>query len=247
MKDFKKEYSIEDSYIDLSIQLSPDIINLEEPVFQFIADFYIHKKIPLAQEDDDFDIEAVLAMRIMGHTSDLDNDYIYATDAISENTLENYAFIKGIYEKIFDSEFHRLIIEKTGTVINRWVSLDKVYVGKEFESSSELDQAYIFEKFLIKLKKTWIQLFHGDVSIMSFTENLYVSDDNEVQKEVISMYSRQNFSPTLHSQKFMEDNNYLQSDEKLSLKVLFKMDINNNLFGEGIKDSKKKHYIGIVY
>lgn len=246
MKNFKKNYSFENSYVEISTQLSPYIADLEDPIFQFTANFYIHKKIFFSKEEDDFDFDPVLAMRIVGHTSDLDNDYIYATDAISESTIENYAFIKGLYERIFDSEFHGSIIDKTGTAINRWVSLEMVYVGEEFRSSSELIQAYLFEKMLIKLRKTWTQLFHDDVSIMSFTETIYVSNDNEVQQQVISMYARQNFSPALHSKKFIEDNNFFQ-DKEISLKDIFKMDVNNNLFGESIKNPKTIHYIGVVY
>lgn len=121
-----------------------------------------------------------------------------------------------------------------------------VYVGEEFKESSEPIHVYLFEKFLIKLKETWTKLFHGDASLIAFTGNLYVSEDSEVQKKVRSTYSIQNFYPYEHSKKFIEDNNFFQEKE-ISLKDIFKMDVNNNLFGESIKNSKSIHYIGVVY
>ncbi|GGI66818.1 hypothetical protein ACFQOY_06420 [Enterococcus alcedinis] len=121
-----------------------------------------------------------------------------------------------------------------------------VYVGEEFKESRERIQAYLFEKFLIKLKETCTKLFHGDASLITFTENLYIYEDNEVQKQVGSTYSLQNFYPPEHSKKFIEDNNYFQ-EEEISLKDIFKMDVNNNLFGESIKTPKTIHYIGVVY
>lgn len=100
MKIFKKKYSLEDSYVEISTQLSPYIADLKALYFNLQQISIFIKKILFSKEEDDFDTESVLAMRIIGHTSDFDNDYVYAIDAISESTIENYAFIKGLYEKI---------------------------------------------------------------------------------------------------------------------------------------------------
>lgn len=246
MNNLKDKYSFDYSYVEISTKISSDAQELDEAVFQFEASYYIQKKI--FETDDDYsNFEDVLAIHVLGHTADFDYDYIYATDAISESAIENYAFAKGLYEELFHSEFHDEIIGTTGQVINRWLTLENVWIGTEFGSTSEIIQSELFTHFLSEFKKTWLELFHGDVNLISFNESLYVSEEEKAQKNILLAYQRVGFYPTLNRQKLIEDNSYTGNDESLSLKEIFKLDVNNNLFGENIKNPKRIHYSGIFY
>lgn len=134
---------------------------------------------------------------LVGHTGDFDYDFIYTADAIAESTIENYSFAKGIYERIFGTEFHTELTSDTGNVMNRWVTLESVFLGDGIANASEQLQAHLFEEFLFKWKQTWKQSFCNDVTLVSFNEGLYVSPEETAQKVVEQANHKAGFFPTI--------------------------------------------------
>ena len=239
MKGLKEKYDVGEGYVDISMKLAHDPEEFTEQLFQFEASLYIPKSMI-----DDADCDDVLGINVIGHTGNFDSDYIYAADAISESTIENYSFLRGLYEELFNSEFHNKIIVNTGKVINRWVTLEMVFIGKEFNDKSEGVQADLFKYFLITFKKTWSELFYDDINLLGFSEGLYISEDEVVQKELIEMYSQLGFFPTINKQKFIDNNYY---SEAIMFKELLELDSNNKLFGTEIKNPKRLHFSGVFY
>ncbi|MBO1304655.1 hypothetical protein JZO70_00670 [Enterococcus sp. 669A] len=244
--DQSKIYETSDSYVDLSIHLPYDAREIGDPLFQFEADYYVEKDLSVAG-DDDFCYENVAVFKVIGHTGDFDKDYIYTADAIAESTVENYAFAKGLFEQFFNTEFHNEIIDITGQTINRWLTIETAVAYDEIKNCSEVFQAELFVEFLIKLKQTWKQLFHNDVTLVSFNEGLYVSPEKRAQEKIFEGYQKAEFFTTLNKQEFIEKNGYEHNDSAIELKELFKLDFNNNLFSENIKNPKRKHYSGFIY
>lgn len=183
---------------------------------------------------------------IIGHTGDFNSDYTYSVDAISDRAIESYVFLKGLYEDMYDFKIHDEVIIKTGQCMNRWGTLEQVYLGETFSESSEVIQAELFEYALVEFKKRWNQLFYGDVNLVGFSEDLYVSDDEIAQKKIKLAYKNVGFISTLKNQKVIEDNIYNQS-QNIRLKEIFELDVNNQLFNQNIKDPSRGYYFSLVY
>ncbi|MGF2053975.1 hypothetical protein [Vagococcus fluvialis] len=245
MKILNDNYDLEYSYIEVTTRTSPDILDLGDPIFYFEARFYIQEKI-VDENGEITNLEDILAVIITGHTGDFNSDYVYSVDAISDRALESYVFLKGLYEDIYDSKIHDEIINKTAQVMNRWVTLEWVYLGEDFRESSEVIQAELFHYALIEFKKGWSQLFHGDVNLAGFSEDLYVSDDEAAQKKVKLAYKNVGFLSTLKNQKVNENSVYSQS-KNITLKDIFDLDVNNQLFSENIKNPSRGYYFSLIY
>ncbi|MFQ7234534.1 MAG: hypothetical protein ACLRPU_06665 [Enterococcus hulanensis] len=238
-------YETDYSHVELSIFLPSASVDLEDPLFQFRTTYYVDKNLSL-DDDEDISLETVPVFTIVGHTGDFDHDFIYTADAIAESTIENYSFAKGFYERVFDTEFHNEIINDTGNVMNRWATLETVFLEKEIRNASEEVQAYLFEKFLLNWKQTWKQLFCNDITLVSFNERLYVSPEKDVQKFIEKAYNKADFFPTLNKQNLIEESEYTEHIS-LPLKEIFELDSNNQLFSKEIKDGSRKHYSGFIY
>ncbi|MGO3779696.1 MAG: hypothetical protein ACTJHK_02770 [Enterococcus viikkiensis] len=238
-------YETDLSHVELSIFLPCASVDLDDPLFQFNATYYVNKNLSL-EDDEDISLETVPIFTIIGHTGDFDHDFIYTADAIAESTIENYSFAKGLYERVFDTEFHNEIISDTGNVMSRWVTLETVVLKKEIENASEEVQAYLFAEFLLKWKQTWKQLFCNDITMVSFNERLYVSPEKDVQKFIEQAYNKAEFFPTLNKQNLIEESEYTEHNN-FSLKEIFELDSNNQLFSKEIKDGGIKHYSGFIY
>lgn len=243
--DILNVYETDFSHVELSIFLPSASVDLDSPLFQFSATYYVDKNLSL-EDDEDINLETVPVFTIVGHTGDFDHDFIYTADAIAESTIENYSFLKGFYEQVFDTEFHNEIICDTGNVMNRWATLESVFLEKEIENASEEVQAYLFEEFLLKWRQTWKQLFCNDITLVSFNERLYVSPEKDVQKFVERIYNKVGFFSTLNKQKLIEESDYSEH-VNLSLKEIFELDRNNQLFSKEIKDGNIKHYSGFIF
>ena len=238
-------YETEDSHVALSIFLPSASVDLSDPLFQFSATFYVDKNLS-SEEDEDLNYETVPVFTVLGHTGDFDHDFIYTADAIAESTIENYSFAKGLYERIFNTEFHNEIVNDTGNVINRWATLESVFLKAEIENASEELQAHLFEEFLLKWKQTWKQLFCNDATLVSFNERLYVSPERDAQRFVEKAFNKVGFFPTLNKQNLIEESEYTDHIN-LSLGEIFELDSNNQLFSKEIKDENRKHYSGFIY
>lgn len=119
-------YETDFSYVELSIIFPSASVELEDPLFQFRATYYVDKNLSI-ENDEEINVETVPVFTIIGHTGDFDHDFIYTADAIAESTIENYSFAKGFYERVFDTEFHDEIISVTGNVINRWATMESFF------------------------------------------------------------------------------------------------------------------------
>ncbi|MGO4928473.1 hypothetical protein ACTQ5J_07740 [Fundicoccus sp. Sow4_F4] len=243
-------YQLDDSFIKFLIYLPAEAQETEGPVFRFEAEFVIWKKNYVDEyntelDDDQYDLESVSAMTLVGHTADLATDYLYTADAISESTIENYAFAKGMYEQLQDSAFHDALIEETGIGINRWATFEAVYISQELTLTSEEFQAEIFNNFIMRLTETWRELFNNDVTLLSFSERLYVTDDPNALIEVKDGYKKAGFFSVLHKQKMIEENVY--NNQGLKLKDILSQDLGNQLFSEEFKNEKSQHYSGVIF
>ena len=238
-------YETDFSYVELSIIFPSASVELEDPLFQFRATYYVDKNLSI-ENDEEINVETVPVFTIIGHTGDFDHDFIYTADAIAESTIENYSFAKGFYERVFDTEFHDEIISVTGNVINRWATMESVFLEKEIKDASEKVQARLFEGFLHNWKHTWKQLFCNDITLVSFNERLYVSPEKGIQKFVERAYNKAGFFSTLNKQSLIEESDYSEH-VNLSLKEIFELDNNNQLFSKEIKDENIKHYSGFIY
>lgn len=243
-------YQLDDSFIKFLIYLPAEAQETEGPVFRFEAEFVIWQKIYLdeyeAQIDDgQYDLESVSAMTLVGHTADLATDYLYTADAISESTIENYAFVKGMYDHLQDSAFHDAIIEETGLGINRWATFEAVYIDQKLTPISETFQAEIFNNFIMRLTETWRELFNNDVTLLSFSERLYATDNPIALIQVKDGYRKAGFFSALHKQKMIEENAY--NNQGLKLKDILSQDLDNQLFSEEFKNEKSQHYSGVIF
>ena len=245
MKILDKDYSMDYSYIEITTRISPEVQELEDPIFYFDASFYIQEKI-VGGDGELTNLEDVLVIRMTGHTGDFNSDYVYSVDAISDCALESYIVLKGLYEEMYDSKIHDEIINETGQVINRWVTLEWVYLGEDFRESSEETQVELFELALAEFKRRWDQLFYGDVNLVGFSEDLYVSEDKRAQKKVKLAYKNVGFLSTLKNQKVIENNVYSQS-QNITLKDIFELDVNNQLFSQNIKNPDRGYYFSLIY
>lgn len=245
MKILNNDYELDYSYMEVTTRLSPYVQELGDPIFYFDARFYIQEKI-VNEDGELINLEDVLAIIITGHTGDFNSDYTYSVDAISDRAIESYVFLKALYEDMYDSKIHDEVIIKTGQGMNRWVTLEQVYLGESFSGSSEVIQVELFECALIEFKKRWKQLFHDDVNLVGFSEDLYVSDDEIAQKKIKLAYKNVGFISTLKNQKVIEDNIYNQS-QNIRLKDIFELDVNNQLFNQNIKDPSRGYYFSLIY
>ncbi|MFW8053714.1 hypothetical protein [Vagococcus fluvialis] len=245
MKILNNDYDLDYSYMEVTIRLSPYVQELGDPIFYFDARFYIQEKI-VNEDGELINLKDILATIITGHTGDFNSDYTYSVDAISDHAIESYVFLKGLYEDMYDSKIHDEVIIKTGQVMNRWVTLEWIYLGETLSGSSEVIQVELFECALIEFKKRWNQLFHGDVNLVGFSEDLYVSGDEIAQKKIKLAYKNVGFISTLKNQKIIEDNIYNQS-QNIRLKDIFKLDVNNQLFNQNIKDPSRGYYFSLIY
>lgn len=243
MKILNNDYDLDYSYMEVTTRVSPYVQDLGDPIFYFDARFYIQEKI-VNENGELINYEDVLAIIITGHTGDFDSDYVYSVDAISDRAIESYVFLKGLYEEMYDSKIHDEIINKTGQVMNRWVTLEWVYFGEDFRESSEVIQVGLFEFALAEFKKGWNQLFHGDVNLVGFSEDLYVSEDKVLQNTVKLAYKNAGFLSTLKNQKAIENNFYNQN---ITLKDIFELDVNSQLFSEDIKNPNRGYYFSLIY
>lgn len=239
-------YNTDDSYVELSFHFPTEARELEDPLFRFDATYYIEKRMSSTNSEDSW-YENVPVFKMIGHTSDFYKNYLHTADAIAESTIENYAFANGLYKQLVDTEFHEQIFANTGQWITRWATLETVFLMDEMEKYSEDFQAKVFEQFLIKLKPTWRQLFHNDVTLISFNEHLYVSPEKKAQKTVNEAYKKAEFFETLNKQALIEGNSYDTHELDVTLKEVFEQDSSNNLFSEDIKNPKIKHYFGFIY
>lgn len=245
MKTLKMDYDLDYSYIEITTRISSEVLDLGDPIFHFDAKFYIQEKI-IDETGELLNLKDVLAIELSGHTGDFNSDYVYSVDAISDRAIESYVFLKALYEELYDSKIHDEIINSTGQVINRWVTLEWVYLGEAFKEASEVIQAELFELSLVEFKRIWNQLFHGDVNLVGFSEDLYVSEDKAVQKKVKLAYKNVGFFSTLKNQKEIDNNIYSQS-ENITLKDIFDLDVNNQLFSQNIKNSDQGYYFSLIY
>ena len=236
-----KLYKTNDSYTDISFNLPYEAREIGGSIFQFKADYYVEKDLPI-DEENDFYGEHVPVFKVFGHTGDFDTNYSDIADAISESTIENYAFASGLYEQLFDSEFNNTIFERTALIINRWLSIENVFVCEEIKNCSEDVQAELFGHFLLNFKQTWKELFLNDVTLATFSEGLYVSPEKRAQNTVITAYQKAGFFATLNRQEFIENN-----ELDIKLKTMFEMDFNNNLFSGDVKNPERKQYSGFIY
>ena len=238
--DFETSYELEGSFVDISFKIPSEAQELNASFFRFYATYHLLKK------DGSDSYEEVPVMKLVGHSSHFDDDFIDAADSISDSTLENYSFAKGLYEQVVETNFHDDLMMKTGLAINRWATLECVYLTDEIKYFDEVVHFQVYEAFLKAFKQTWRQFFRNDITLISFNECLYVSSDEKVQTKVSSAYAGIGFLPTLNKKQLIGNNSYPVGNKTMKLKDLFTFDY-NHFFGSHLKNGKIKQYSGFIY